>query len=422
MLQKRLSLSLLACLAISSAFGDDRPINFSLGEAQEAESRMPVTLSDFNLSIHGNTKVTAHFLSDSVQWVRDSSAHLVPRALLVIEIADEAAHWFLHHEGKAIIFESLPDRARVQIYINLFSPGAIVLKNAQDKGAEISVRALKMQGKKNRLIDRSCTNFELQFEGAENDYLSLTCRLHRLGQWGDERPRLEILWSSPDLTLEDGTRPPFTAYLFDDSPAVTTVVDSTGAKRKISISAKLPARLHRLKTAIGLGPYAFKTNSPLKEKKERVAPSFMLYGRLDITEGSSFRIFDALVANGPVFNNSGFYFAYELAQAFDGRLLITPLLGVQGLYFKNDKSERATHRAIYPQGFEILYRDPFNIPKSPLVYGMFLLSSNGERYQNLWLRWGKRYFWELNYITWEKSGYATEMWGVSVGIPFISLF
>ena len=43
-------------------------------------------------------------------------------------------------------------------------------------------------------------------------------------------------------------------------------------------------------------------------------------------------------------------------------------------------------------------------------------------YKNIWIRAGKKYFWELNYIQWSQNGRSAKSFGLSVGIPFMSFF
>ena len=200
------------------------------------------------------------------------------------------------------------------------------------------------------------------------------------------------------------------------------MINKNGEKRKVTIQTKFKPRYKRLKTAIGFGPYAFKAIAGNEEKETTIAPAFMLYAKWDLTQETSFRFFDAFIANETIFNNAGFYFAYDLAKAFDGRFKVVPLLGAQVLANKYDKNSKTTDRILYPQGFEAIYKHAFGIENYNIVYGMFLSTDSEETYDNAWLRWGKGYFWELNYIRWGRDNEKSSMWGLSVGIPTGSYF
>ena len=99
----------------------------------------------------------------------------------------------------------------------------------------------------------------------------------------------------------------------------------------------------------------------------------------------------------------------------DGRFSFVPLLGIQGLYFKHQNAPKADNNLIFPQGFEMVFRHAFNIENYVIVYGMFISTDKAEDYTNTWVRWGKNYFWELNYINWGKGKYKTQMFGLSIG-------
>ena len=53
---------------------------------------------------------------------------------------------------------------------------------------------------------------------------------------------------------------------------------------------------------------------------------------------------------------------------------------------------------------------------------VFLSPSNDLDYKNIWIRWGKSYFWELNLIEWGQDNFKASMWGLSVGFPLKGFF
>ena len=146
----------------------------------------------------------------------------------------------------------------------------------------------------------------------------------------------------------------------------------------------------------------------------------MIYGKFDLNDTSSFKVFDALLYSKSRFNNSGIYFSYDLADAFDGRILLNALLGFQGLHYRFNSTSPTEFRLLYPQGFEVVYKHAF-VENYHATYGMFL-STSAEKYTNAWLRYGKKNFLELNYINWGHGTSSMKMWGLSIGIPFLSAF
>jgi hypothetical protein len=271
-----------------------------------------------------------------------------------------------------------------------------------------------------QLIDYSCSPFDLKIEGIDSEYLSVGCRIYRLGKLGSETPRLEITMSSTNLRTMSKAKPPFTIYLEDSSPVEIRLQGADQEIKMLKLNAALPERLHRFKTAIGFGPYVYESKENLAIQKANLAPSFMIYGKLDLTDTASFKAFDALLYSKTFFNNSGLYFSYDLASAFDERVLINALLGFQGLHYRYTKNSPTVFRLIYPQGFEFIYKHAF-IENYALTYGMFL-STSSESYLNGWIRYGKKNFLEINYIKWGYRDTQIKMIGLSLGIPFIGLF
>jgi hypothetical protein len=244
----------------------------------------------------------------------------------------------------------------------------------------------------------------------------------RVGNIFNEYPRLEVTFSSTNLKTLSNERPPFTFYLKDNTPMEFQVLDSKNKIQTIKLSAILPKKLTRLKTALGFGPYIYESRDTNALAKNEFAPSVMIYGKLELTETSSIKAFDALLYSKSLFNNSGVYFSYDLAELFDGRILIDTLLGFQGLNYRYKKGSPTEFRLIYPQGFEVIYKHAFGIQNKHLTYGMFLSTNTSEPYTNSWIRWGGKLFFELNYINWEHNDKKITMSGLSIGFPFFEAF
>ena len=235
---------------------------------------------------------------------------------------------------------------------------------------------------------------------------------------------LEITWISPELKVLNAQAPPYYAAFLNNLPVKVEVQNiKTKEFKTIEISAKIPKRLHRLFTAYGFGPYSLHTKilekeEIITEKKVDVAPALFLYANYKISETNSIRGFNAAIFQESVFDNAGMYLGSDFGFSLDNRFYMTTLLGVQYLYFQFDKESPQISEAIFPQGLEFMYRHAFDIPNYIISGGFFVSTSETIDYENIWLRWGKNYFWELNLISWANDEFEATTWGLSVGFPF----
>jgi hypothetical protein len=90
--------------------------------------------------------------------------------------------------------------------------------------------------------------------------------------------------------------------------------------------------------------------------------------------------------------------------------------------YQYNSNSHSTSEQIFPQGFEFVYKHPFGNLNYKFSYGMFASFSGLYDYQNLWVRYGKNYFWELNYIEWQRDKKQASMFGLSIGFPIASFF
>lgn len=401
-------------------------LSISFGPVQYGQPRIPVDLKDFNVSLI-NTKLLKYktgLIKDSVQWIRSKNNLLIPRARLgVIIQGNPESNIYFQYQNQPFIPEKRGKLLYIELLVHLFSPETISIFDGNEKIGSIHITSKEIKKNKNtKQIDYSCAKYNLQLKGLEDEYISVGCHLERKGIWGNETPRLEVTWATPNFYLPNSSVPPYLSILNGPHPSEVTLENNKGEKRKISISAKLPKKLNRIKTAYGLGPYIFKSSFENEITPSTISPGFFLYGKLEINDSTSIRGFNALVYNGTIFNNFGFYFAYDLARALDDKILIVPLLGIQGLTFIYNKQDQGYTQIIYPQGFELVFQHFLGIENYTVVYGMFLSTETKVDYQNIWLRWGKGMFWELNYINWAHNQRKAEMYGLSIGLPLLSFF
>ncbi|AZZ37076.1 hypothetical protein CIK05_09820 [Bdellovibrio sp. qaytius] len=396
---------------------------FSIGQFSIGKAAVDLDVDDFNIE-KAHSDIEAGFIGDSIQWLRPENNLLTPRVLLNIRVPKKYQPVYFKIADHVIFPSNNGLDLSSQVYINLFNPETIQIFQG-DKvldTIQISTKAVA-KSKLKQWIDYTCLPYNIVITGIEQQYTSTGCKLNRIGSFGKETPRLEVAFSSPNLTTLAGDHSPFLFNLTDNSPVETVLINKTTKEKvNVTVAAKLPARLNRLKMAGGLGPYFF-TNTYKKETKgPDTAPSYMLYGKYEISETSSLKAFDALVYNNKsLFNNSGLYFSYDLAQVLDGQVILGALIGFQGLNYRYDTGYPNKFEMIYPQGFELTYNHPFGVQNYYLSYGMFL-STTQELYRNMWLRFGNQVFYELNYITWGNDIAEIDMWGLSVGFPLFKAF
>lgn len=384
-------------------------------------SLIEVDLNDFVI-VKKLDILNAGFDAETIKWIRTDSNLLMPTVLLRVELPQDKNAIFFKYKEQVIFPFIKENKLLAEIAVNLFSPGTIEVYNQNALVDKIGVQAKPLKNVvRKKYIDNSCIPFQLELRGIKSDYASVGCKLERSGSFGNERPRLQVSLSSTNLKTLNNEDPPYTFYFKESSTAEALLNNtSTNKLEKIRLKVTLPEKMNRLKIAGGLGPYVYSntnnTTAGVLSNKERSTISAMLYGKLELTESSSIKAFDAILADDVFFNNSGLYFSYDVARILDGQIIFGALLGLQGLHYRFARGYDTEFDAIYPQGFEITYNHPFGFKNQYLSYGMFL-STTQQIYRNIWLRFGAAVFYELNYIKWSKDTGNIDMWGVSVGFP-----
>jgi hypothetical protein len=410
---------------------EKEPIAF--GRVTIGESRLPLNTKDFKVNLDLKEKIQAKVIlkKKSIEWIRIEEVLLTPRGRVALYFKGNAQDFNIQYRGQSILMQQQKKYAHTEFYVSLFQHDPIKIFKQGKYVGKITFSAKKQKkNEKAHLIDYSCSRNNIKITGLDGEFISLGCRTHRIGAFGSEKPMMEILWTSANFRLLDGSEPPYIAVFLDNHPTKLKVKNHLGQIREIQISARIPKRLHRLNTAYGFGPYAFHTsftedlNNPEDklEYKVDMAPAIMLYFNLKLSAMNSIRGFDAAVWQKSVFNNAGVYFASDIANILDNKLTITTLLGMQHLYFQFDDDYEAISEPIFPQGIEFLYKHAFGITNYIVSGGAFLSPSETVDYQNIWIRWGKNYFWELNYIYWGKDQFNAAMYGLSIGLPLKGFF
>ena len=398
------------------------PISF--GSVSLAEDRMPLKLDAFLIKNSGRVFLKAKLLDHSLQWVRLDQVLLVPRALLSISFSAEANqnYSFSYGNEKVIpLYDEASGSYRTTMFISLFESIPLKLFLDSEEVSTLRVLPTSRASEASELIDYSCAPYEVMISGVEDDLVSVGCKIQRTGRFGEEKPYLEVLFTSASYRLKDDSAPPYIVVFNESGKASARLINHDGKEETLTIKAKVPKHLPRLRLAMGFGPYTLYTKND-GQRKNQIAPTVMLYGNLALNQSSSFRFFDSYSKNVSTFHNWGTYFAWDLARFCDERCQLTSLIGAQGVDFRFNSNDRTDSDIIYPQGFEFVYMHPFGKLNYKLSYGMFTSLGADYDYQNLWLRYGKSWFWELNFIEWGFEDRSASMFGISVGFPLASFF
>lgn len=439
---KRLALALLSCAVLAAISRAESEANDPLDDAVRAprvavgplvltgDDHPAPDLADFPVSVESSKiSVEARWVEKSVKWLRAKDNLPVPRARLRVAVKAAPERLLLRWRGRAVQFQGGPDESSTEIFVPLLDGGEARLEVDGKLESRIKITARPASASASNLrhaIDHTCSPYRIQVSGLDDAYLSMSCRMIPVGKIGSEEALLEIRWSAAGVTLPDGSAPPLTADLRDGRPARTTVIGPDGKSRVIELSASVPRRLHRMRLAWGTGPYGLSSSAP---SGNGPAGALMLYGnfRLRTEDSLSFRAFEAAVGQSPsqtsFFNNLGMYFAYDAVRVLDNRMRLTILLGAQiATFAPRGLASTTYHEMIIPQGFEVSYPDAFGFKNKSLSGGLFLLPGITKRYQNMWVRYGGRWFGELNYLSWRANNRFATMWGFSVGAPLAQFF
>ncbi len=400
------------------------------------DTQLNLQNEDFIFQSNSN-QFTIEIIPETLKWRRNADQHLNPYVKIVIKNKTKVSHQKLKLNNAIYSPTMIEDSYLYTIEYNLFDIVPIEIFNhvagKEQKIAELNLnirnRPATTTSKNNILYDYSCAPYHLKISNltpAINPYLTTRCQIDSYGESGKEISILTISLQSPDLNFSDATKL-VQVKLKHNEKADVTAVNLAGQIIQLRLEAQVPQRFHRMKTALGFGPYIYQTKDqttlttqPWSDHK--TTASYMFYGRYDLTQLSSIKFFDALIATETVFNNFGVYFSYDLASALDQRIIINALLGIQGIHYRFPGDSTINFTSTAPQGFEMIYKHPFGMKNYNFTYGGFFSTNASEPYINTWVRFGKGMFWELNYIKWDFDKKSISTYGLSVGIPFMQFF
>ncbi|MBI5202856.1 MAG: hypothetical protein HY925_14790 [Elusimicrobia bacterium] len=401
-------------VGVISLVGDDHPL---------------FDLADFPVAVEPSAGiVTARWLG-APRWVRYPDGMPVALGELHLSVKAAPERTLIRWRGKAAALQAEGDGSKAELFVPLLEGGeAEVLVDGKRVATVRSTARAPLATRKNRrhAIDHSCSPWRPKLSGLDDAFVTMNCRHVPVGPVFGAQTVVELQVAAAPATLPDGSPAVFTAHLRDGSLTRTSLLGPDGSSRIVEMAAQVNPVWHRLRLALGFGPYGLDSSAP---KGNGATGSVMLYAnyRLRPEDNLSIRAFDAAVTRDPsgaaFFNNFGLYFAHDLARVMDRRITLTALLGVQTVTFApNGLSHETYGEGLAPQGLELTYLDAFGRKNRTLNAGAFVQPSDNKLYDNFWLRYGGRFFYELNYISWSSGNRRARMWGVSMGVPFTQLF
>jgi len=241
---------LLSALTISISHAQ----TFSIGKLSIGESRIKVELDDFIIK-HSNKSVDTSWIKDSVQWIRNETNMMYPRALLNIKSLALDKKIYLRFQNKTILLGQNHESPNTNLYINLFSPEMVYVFSEDKQLDIISIEAKSVANARSKqLIDYSCAPYDIKIDGIDSEYLSVGCKMNRLGKFTSGKPRLEVTLSSTNLKTLNNESTPFTFYLDSSNQSEIEIFGSDQKKKILKVQASLPKQLNRIQNISRIWP------------------------------------------------------------------------------------------------------------------------------------------------------------------------
>lgn len=389
------------------------------GDVKNADRDFDVHEKDIHLIIvDGEKRFSPGIVKNSLSWIRAEDTLLLPRVLAKVESKIPAEKLRLRYQGTDHLFQQEGEKAVSRFYGSPYEgeKAALFLDGKQVATLEFQLP----EEKSNLIIDYACWKYDLKTTGLEGERISIGCKESITGEQGSEEVTLQVLWSSPDWKPKGVAEGRRLANIRANYPAKIELYNDKGEKKTLTIKANVPKRRKRIGVALGFGPYHFLSETNGEQFDDHAQLMYMLYGRYTLSEKNSIKLFDAYIKRESAFNNLGVYFSTDIAKIWDKRLVFNTLIGFQDLLFETPEVNQ--HQIIYPQGLEMTLSHPFGWKNYKVMLGGFVSPDAALDYNNVWVRFGKGVFYELNYIKWAAEGSATESYGLSVGIPLFSAF
>lgn len=397
-------------------------------------SPAPLRTEDFAVEWTGPppAQLSAELESGSLEWVIAGRLK-VPRGILVLRrppghAATVAQAGALHAWAA--------DTPSVTIPILLLTgvEHRIRIRFADDRGADLEIRFRPRPANQGLvLMDATCSPFGLHVrEGTvpPDSYLYFACGQLRVARRSGISPSVEAraYWQgSGDLVALNGISvPPDGSGTWSVTlPHETSALRLQTRGHEITMAYRIPPRLRALSLGIGLGPYVYHYDSPLKRIDNDLIALATLYGSLTIAPNMRVVYFNAAPVLRPGYFDQGLYLWTEQFRLFDSRMSFNLLLGFHALVFQYAGDTRLVPSL--PQGGEVVFTDflarGFNFAAGAFYYPEI----NRRSYINAWLRWGTPLlFAEINYLDWKEpvdsATVHTRAIGASLGVHPLRLF
>lgn len=414
---------ILFLISLFSIFAYSSEPLVGVGEQlQESDNRIELLESEIIPVINPRTvSFNASISPDSVEWVRAKGVLPLPRVLVIVKSKLDAKRLSVSYQGVNYQFQQTKfENSEARFYASPYETSRANLKIDGKTSSRLGFYVKRRKASEAHTIDYNCYKYGLEVKGMDGEHLSVGCSKTTHGSFGSEKALLQVHWIAPAWTSSLEGSEHNIATISGDNPVEINLVGAKNKRRRMRISASSPDRNKRLFLAVGFGPYHYISKSNNETFDDEISFMYMLYSKFVLTEKHSVKLFDAFIQKESTFNNLGAYFSSDIAKIWDERLTFNTLIGFQDLLFETPEVKQ--HKIIYPQGIEMIYDHAFGLKNYKLMLGGFIDLGASIDYNNVWIRFGKRVFWELNYLKWEEDESKAESFGLSVGIPLMSIF
>lgn len=334
-------------------------------------------------------------------WIRLNKSLIVPKSR--INIVSKKQYTY-KYSNEYYYSQNINSKIYSHFFVSPFIQSTIDVLLDKKKIGQIK---LTIKSKKNvYTFDKSCNSVEFNIVNLNNSPLILGCDFR---ESKSEERDLKLSF----LHLDSHT--PKTSFIDNKS---NLSYKNDAQKIDLQIQPKYTNRAKKLAIALGFGPYGF--NTSVEDKRmDALSAAVMIYSNYKINKDTSLRAFSASIFDISSFHNLGLYIANDLAYLDDSDLVITSLLGIQYLDYRFDSKSKKFSSPLYPQGVEFTYKNLFKNKNYIISGGIFVNPTDSSEYQNAWVRWGDKYYYELNYINWSSKEFKANMWGLSLIIPVL---
>lgn len=429
---------LLAVFTVGTLLGDtDRVLRDGSTSNREASfSTQFVKLSDYRLEpASGAATAQFKFEEGSIVWVRVLGDVAVPRARLNIWILTGQSA-VVHYAGRSTVFQADGNGLSTSISMLLLPDPANemeleVSREGQTVREKYRLAYNPTMGEGMRVfIDPNCAAHLVDAKTppkVKRNWAYVSCRYLRYDrdEGSNTAVELSVVWPSSGQTLQvDGIPLMSTglSYWQFEVPAQNRKVTLRAADVSIDLSYQIPDRWRHGNVFLGIGPYAYKYDG-MDDPFEAFYPVPTLYLSYRISESIRLVSFDFMTLGKKFLSDFGVYLQLNYFRLLDDRVVLNLMFGghAMGYGFRDSLYIDPD----FSQGVELVLSH-FLVRRMNASLGAFIYPMIRDRYYyNLWLRYGcTSWFFELNYIAWQRIAQNTpqvfDSYGVSFGFPLFS--